>query len=77
MAIFAALADGDHALAEDTFSKNDTRQAIHQIQKRLMKLGYTIGKVDRVWGQKIENVIKKSRIEHGFGSIQSSRRSGE
>ena len=52
MAILAAFAGCDQALAEDTFLKSDTRQAVHQIQKRLMELGYTPGKVDGVWGQK-------------------------
>lgn len=62
--IFTAAAGA--ALGDRTLSKNSKGNEVTELQKKLVQLGYQLGKVDGIYGKKTEDAVKRFQKNRGL-----------
>lgn len=54
------------ALGDRTLSKNSKGEEVKELQKKLVQLGYQLGKIDGIYGKKTEDAVKRFQKNRGL-----------
>lgn len=53
-------------LGDRTLSKGSRGSEVRDLQKKLIQIGYQVGKVDGIYGKKTQSAVKRFQQEHGI-----------